>query len=414
MNALRELEQNVLREGQEYTRRLLESRLQEQIDQIGAVCPHSGLALKEVSYRPLVLLTVAGKVRLKAAYGYSSHQGAWLTPARVSWGMAPHQQTSPELQARVVETAAACGSYEKAARIATLWSTPLSDDLVHAQVQRVGRRLVDNPATASLPQVKKPKFSMVIMMDGWMVRERGKDWGKKRRRPTQCRVQWHEVKSAVMFCLEDQAATAGGRGWLIDKHIVVREPETDPVIFGQAVQAEALRRGLAEAQEVYMVMDGAVWLWCLREDRFKDTTPVLDFHHASQHLWALAYHRFGDTTEEEKAQARAWVEPLLHQLRHGKQKRVIRTLEELLATKEGRQKKVKTEVNYFKTHRDHLNYQAVDDQGAPIGSGAVESLCSQLQDRFKRTGQFWTRTGLRHLLAVEEAIRNRDFDPRCN
>ena len=175
-----------------------------------------------------------------------------------------------------------------------------------------------------------------------------------------------------------------------------------------------MRRGLAEAQEVYLVMDGAVWLWGVREDRFKDATPVLDFHHASQHLWALAHHRFGDQTDEEKAQARAWVEPLLHQLRHGKEARVIRTLENLLATKEGRQKKVKTEVNYFKAHQDHLHYQAVDERGGPIGSGAVESLCSQLQDRFKRTGQFWTRRGLRHLLAVEEAVRNHDFDPRCN
>jgi hypothetical protein len=414
MNALRELEQEVLREGQEYTRRLLESHLQERINQIGTLCPHSGLALKEVEYRSLVLTTVVGEVRLKAAYGYSTHQGAWVTPARVVWGMVAHQRISPELQARVVETAAACGSYEKAARTATLWGTPLSDDAVHAQVQGVGRRLVDTPATAPPPEVKKPSFSMVIMMDGWMVRERGGDWGKKRRRPNQCRVQWHEVKSAVMFRLEDQAATAGGRGWLIEKHVVVREPETDPVVFGQAVQAEAMRRGLAEAEEVYMVMDGAPWLWCLREDRFKDTTPVLDFHHASQHLWALAHHRFGDKTEEEKAQARAWVEPLLHQLRHGKEKRVIRTLEELLTTREGRQGKVKTEVKYFKTHRDHLHYRAVNDRGGPIGSGAVESLCSQLQDRFKRTGQFWTRSGLRHLLAVEEAIRNRDFDPRCN
>jgi hypothetical protein len=414
MNALRALEQEVLQEGREYTRRLLETRLQEQIDRIGAVCPLSGLLLKEVSYRPLVLLSVAGELRLTAAYGYSNSQGIWLTPARVAWGMAPGERTSPELQARIVETASACGSFEKAARTATLWGTPLSDDLVHAQVQKVGRGLVENPATDPPPQTKKSPFSMVLMMDGWMVRERGKDWGKKRRRPGQCRVKWHEVKSAVMFRLEDRASTAKGRGWLIEKHVVVREPETEPVVFGKAVQTEAIRRGLADAEEVYLVMDGAAWLWCLREDRFKDTTPVLDFHHASQHLWALAYHRFGEKTDEQKAQARAWVEPLLHDLRHGKENRVIRTLEELLRTREGRQKKVKTEVNYFQTHRDHLHYQAVGERGGPIGSGAVESSCSQLQNRFKRTGQFWTRKGLRHLLAVEEAIRNGDFDPRCN
>lgn len=117
--------------------------------------------------------------------------------------------------------------------------------------------------------------------------------------------------------------------------------------------------------------------------------------------WALAYHRFGEKTDEQKAQARAWVEPLLHDLRHGEEHRVIRTLEEVLRTREGRQETVKTQIQYFRTHRDHLHYRA------------VESLCSQLQNRFKRTGQFWTRSGWRHLLAVEEAIRNRDFDPRC-
>lgn len=66
---------------------------------------------------------------MKAAYGYSSRQGTWLTSASVVWAMASHQQTSPELQARVVETASEYGSYEKAARTATLWSTPISDDL---------------------------------------------------------------------------------------------------------------------------------------------------------------------------------------------------------------------------------------------------------------------------------------------
>jgi len=414
MNALRALEQDVLREGREYTRRLMERRLQEEIDRMGAVCPHSGLLLKEVSYRPLVLLSVVGELRLKAAYGYSTRQGTWLTPARVAWGLAPGERTSPELQARIVETASACGSFEKAARTATLWGSPLSDDLVHAQVQKVGRRLVDHPATDPPLQAQQSPFSMVLMMDGWMVRERGQDWGKKRRRPGQCRVKWHEVKSAVMFRLEDQASTGGGRGWLIEKHVVVREPETEPLVFGKAVQTEAIRRGLAKAEKVYLVMDGAAWLWCLRQDRFQDTTPLLDFHHASQHLWALAHHCFGEKTDEQKAQARAWVEPLLHDLRHGKEKRVIHTLEQLLRTPEGRRKPVKTEVQYFKTHRDHLGYQTVAERGAPIGSGAVESLCSQLQNRFKRTGQFWTRSGLRHLLAVEEAIRNRDFDPRCN
>ena len=63
-------------------------------------------------------------------------------------------------------------------------------------------------------------------------------------------------------------------------------------------------------------------------------------------------------------------------------------------------------VGYFLDHREHLDYEAVAVRGGPIGFGAVESQCSQLQDRFKRTGQFWSRAGLTHLLALDVAVRN--------
>jgi len=54
-------------------------------------------------------------------------------------------------------------------------------------------------------------------------------------------------------------------------------------------------------------------------------TGVLDFWHASQHMWALAGALFGEGTKE----ARAWVEPLLHQLRHGGDAGALATLVDL-------------------------------------------------------------------------------------
>ena len=81
-------------------------------------------------------------------------------------------------------------------------------------------------------------------------------------------------------------------------------PETTPVDFGAAVQAEARRRGLGRARYVYLVMDGAVWLWDLAEDRFASAIKTLDFHHASQHLWAVAHALHGEGTDP----AKEWVE----------------------------------------------------------------------------------------------------------
>jgi len=68
-------------------------------------------------------------------------------------------------------------------------------------------------------------------------------------------------------------------------------------------------------------------------------------------------------------------------------------------------------VEYFRNHRDHLHYQRNARQGAPVGSGSVESLCSQLQNRFKRTGQFWSPNGLRQLLKLD--VLNRNHNLQC-
>ena len=68
------------------------------------------------------------------------------------------------------------------------------------------------------------------------------------------------------------------------------------------------------------------------------------------------------------------------------------------------------QLNYFREHRDHMHYDQVREKGAPIGSGAMESFCSQLQHRIKRTGQFWSTHGLNRLLALEVAKRNLDWE----
>jgi hypothetical protein len=71
---------------------------------------------------------------------------------------------------------------------------------------------------------------------------------------------------------------------------------------------------------------------------------------------------------------------------------------------------VAKEINYFEQHREHLHYAARAAEGCPVGSGAMESLCGQLQGRFKRCGQFWTGPGRQRLMALEVARRNQDWD----
>lgn len=406
------LETEVLQEGREWTRRRLEQELQAEANALTA-CPDSGLVLKRLRWHCFTLQTVSGTITLRAPYGFSTQTRKWVCPARRAWDLAAHQRLSPALEQRLAYNAAATGSYEKAAAMAVCWGSEISDDAIHALVERLGPRSA-RLDTAPVAPPRAPTFLLVIMLDGWMVRERGPQWGAPPQTLTPERVAWHEVKSAIIYRLEDRAENAAGRGLLIQKNVVACPPGTDPLEFGAAVQKEAIRCGLASAKEVLVVADGAVWIWRLISDRFPTATAALDFFHASEHLWELAHHLHPDPPEA----AAQWVQPLLHQLRHHPEHRLIQSLEELLSPTTTQSPPpdplVEREVEYFRQHRDHLPYASLAARGAPIGSGAMESACSQFQDRLKRRGQFWTRKGLRNLLVVDVAVKNRSLTQLWN
>jgi hypothetical protein len=334
---------------------------------------------------------------------------------------------SPVLEERLCFTATLTGSYEATAQVAQKWGVPADDSTIHTHVQEAGARAealdekrVDDaldPDTRSevVAQAQQQwggqEFSLVIEMDGWMVRERGKQWGLKPPEKQGDRVAWHEMKTAIVFQVGQRVQTGSGRPVILEKAYVAWRGE--PHEFGRRLYAEALRQGLNQARQVYVVADGGVWIWNLVADRFEAAVGVLDFYHASQHVWAVAHAIYPDG-----AQARRWVKPLLHDLKHGEANKVIRRLDWLArrwrCCDEAVGKLIETEQKYFERHRDHLAYPSVEAQGCPKGSGAIESTCSQLQDRFKRTGQFWTLPGERCLLALDLARRNDDWDEIWN
>jgi len=405
---LRQLEQEALAEGREWTRRRLEKQLQAQSDALPAVCQETGEGLKDVRWRELQLITVSGVVKLRVRHGYSPALGQWICPARQAWGLQAYQRLSPELESRLAYTASETTSYEAAAQMAARWGCPVSDGCIHQHLQSLGQKAeqIELPHPVIAPQ--EPEFSLVIMLDGWLARERGPDWGAGPRKKEPQRILWHEVKSAVIYRLERRAANDSGRGMLLEKFVVATPPETSPVDFGAAVQAEARRRGMGRAKYVYLVMDGALWLWELAQDRFAQAIKTLDFHHARDHLWAVANCLHGEDTPE----AKAWVQPLLGSLRKGRENRVVRQLEELLQNPPERtpesQELIEREVKFFVKHRDHLHYRAMEKAGAPRGSGAVESLGKQLQQRLRGCGQIWGRPGFTRLLKVVVLVKNQD------
>jgi hypothetical protein len=139
-------------------------------------------------------------------------------------------------------------AYAQAAAVANCWGVAVDDTVILQLVQRAGKRAEQQaevrravggtPAPPSVPAV--PADARGIMMDGWMLRQRGPDWGLKPAATTGERVAWQECKSAVIYHLGHAAKTAGARGLLVEKLVVAHVGE--PLEFGRQVQAEARRR----------------------------------------------------------------------------------------------------------------------------------------------------------------------------
>ena len=53
-----------------------------------------------------------------------------------------------------------------------------------------------------------------------------------------------------------------------------------------------------------------------------------------------------------------------------------------------------------------MKYKDGRRRNEPVGSGAIESTCHQLQCRMKRCGQFWSTAGDEALLCLEMFWRN--------
>lgn len=341
-------------------------------------------------------------------YGQDPVTGQWGCALLRAWGLSPHQKITPGYAEKLCFTVTATGSYEEAAQVASRWATGIDDSTLHALVQRVGTRAesqarsrYEQPPQERLAQRGRTELA-VILADGCQVRYRGAGWGKKKTQ--QLRVEWHELKLGVFYRHEAAAHTEAGRGILSDK-VVVSWQDT-ALELGQRLHWEAQREGLGRAQNVLFLGDGAEWVWNLKKDRWQDALELLDFYHCSQHLWSLGRALRGET---QPALSR-WVKPLRHKLRRGQEQKALRQIARLRRQPGEAGEIIRREQNYFQSHAGRMHYQQVARRGWPIGSGAVESACRQKQTRFKRCGQFWTKTGLRNLCALDEARRNHHWN----
>ena len=159
-------------------------------------------------------------------------------------------------------------------------------------------------------------------------------------------------------------------------------------------------KSLAELRPVVVLGDGAHWIWEASRDQFGERTEIVDFYHASEHLWKVAHAAFPD----DAGAAQAWAKARKGELLEMGAAAVLTALSELTAAgvlRESAKEVVRTERGFFTNNRERMRYPEFRKAGLPIGSGAVESSAKHLvQARMKRAGMRWSVAGGDALLAL--------------
>ena len=102
---------------------------------------------------------------------------------------------------------------------------------------------------------------------------------------------------------------------------------------------------------------------------------------------------------------------MLKQLRNDQVAQVITRLQDLKPQmKPGAAEATGKTIEYYQNNQERMKYKAARHRHEPVGSGAIESTCRQLQCRMKRCGQFWSTAGDEALLCLEMFWRNERWE----
>jgi hypothetical protein len=163
--------------------------------------------------------------------------------------------------------------------------------------------------------------------------------------------------------------------------------------FGPMMAAEADSRGFYLAAKRAFVCDGLPYNWMIQRTHFPSFTPILDFVHAVEHVYAAARCVRNDQTELWRLHLQ-WTEACWQ----GRVREAVAELrveqrrisEPAADTAENDPRKIIAEtIGYFENNAPRMNYPAYRREGLPVTSALMESFVKELNQRVKGTEKFW-------------------------
>ena len=339
-----------------------------------------GGSMKFVQHRQRNIHTIFGWITIRRAYYHCPDCGKGVFPYDCDSGLGS-EQLSPAL-AKTCSMLAVDDSFEQTSRkVGELFGQNVSDTTIERVVQQVGSKVLEQQdqkleeflSTRNFGEPQVTPQRLYVTADGTTVHEMD---------------GWHEVKTGVLYWENEHKER--------ESRYIGRFENSET--FGWHLWHEACNCGLREAREIIFLGDGAVWIRNEKYKHFGRATFIIDWFHASEHIWDCGKILFGEGT----AETQEWVKKCLDLLWEGCTKQLLDELKEQRKIyRSVKRYSIDALIGYIFKNEEHMRYDVFRAKGYDIGSGAVEGACKHVVGkRLKQSGMIWTRSGSSAVLAL--------------
>lgn len=201
---------------------------------------------------------------------------------------------------------------------------------------------------------------------------------------------WKEVKLGRIFGSSALHEESKNRNWLKDSDYIAHLGGHHDF---EMKMSEVVDSYSDKDDQLVFINDGAKWQWNWIDAEYPDSTQILDFYHAMEHIGKylglilgkgelkVEMERIGKILKEQG------IDPAMDMI-----------LEKDCRTKTQKEERSKLE-KYITNNHKRMDYPNFLKRGLLIGSGAIESAHrTVIQRRMKLSGQRWSKQGAQRML----------------
>lgn len=305
------------------------------------------------------------------------------------WGI--HKRASPVYFSNVCALSVMCPSFDITQQILDLQGIKYDSESIRRLVLHLSTFCEERQVKFTLmPDETLAGKRVLLSLDGGRTRCRQYTGKQNKAGNETFTTNWNEPKMFVIALIDEQ-------GKMEKKQFPIYGTMFDIDDIYDLLRSHLEALDIANAAQVQIAGDGAVWLWNrtklllldlgVAEDKIVET---LDYYHAMQHVYDLM-----KKVPEEKLQKGKFLKCVKDLLWNGKISQLVSKFKRAISNKKS---DIKTELQYFIKNNNRMQYAYFQENRLPVGSGIIESGIRRVINlRFKNSSSFWQQSNVEGL-----------------